>query len=101
MKKSMPRIISALLAALLAVVSCACSTGAGTGAADDTKPQAQQTEPETEKLYRDDIPEDIRFGGETIRFVSAGEKISIAIDDTVDDIADPVNESVWKRNIAL
>ncbi|MHB1154576.1 MAG: hypothetical protein ACYCWE_03285 [Eubacteriales bacterium] len=56
--------------------------------------------PETEDLYPDDLEDGLVFNGEQIRFISAVEKLSIAITEE-DDTGDVVNDAVWKRNQAL
>lgn len=88
-------ILSALI--LMSCVSCSESNYDLSSASTGSGGENSSSETETEVNYLDDIPDTVRFDGEEIRFIcSNGEKMYVDPED--DDIADPVNEAVWRRN---
>lgn len=97
------RFLSLLLAVLMTGAFTACAEGENSG--DETTntadPSAVETTPEeTEKLYLDNLPEAMDFGGAQIRFLSAEETVSIELTEE-DDTGDVVNDAYWKRTEAL
>lgn len=93
------RIVSLILCALMLLGSVSCSdkqndTESSTVGTDS----GSQTESSTELVYPDDIPEGTTFGGEEVRSVVNRDRDSIFFDEDEDDIAEPFNEAVWKRN---
>lgn len=97
------RFLSLLLAVLMTGVFTACaeSKNSSEETTNTPDPSAVETVPEeTEKLYLDNLPETMDFGGAQIRFLSAEEKISIELTED-DDTGDVVNDAYWKRTEAL
>ncbi len=94
------RLFSLILASVLLVsgVSCSSNNSGDDGTADvSSNQQGTESAAETKPQYLDDVPESVKFDGEDIRFIcSNGERMFIDPDE--DDIADPVNEAVWRRN---
>lgn len=93
------RILAFILASctLFSLFSCADKGG------DETESDASQlseTETETERPYLDDIPDDVRFDGESIRFMTGQARKSLVIMDE-DDPSDVMIDAVWKRNQAI
>lgn len=78
---------------------CSCSDRTNAPAGGGTSGPESAAE-ETEDPYPDDLDGSLTFGGEQIRFISAVEKLSIAISEE-DNTGDVVNEAVWKRNQLL
>ncbi len=94
------RIVAAMLAGIIMLGIFAC--------ADNKKAPgnetAGETEPGTEKLYADDLPETMDFGGQKIRFITFQQNKdtrSIDIKEGEQDTGDIINESIWKRNQAI
>ena len=94
------RILTCFIAALMALSAVSCSEKS-----DNTQPQSSENSPassdvlssESETRYLDDIGDDVKFNGEKIRFImSSGDRIYV--DPEEHDIADPVNEAIWRRN---
>lgn len=100
------RFLCIILSALLTVsaVSCAnSSTPEETTQQNTANPTADVTAPEeeeTEKLYLDNLPETMDYGGEEICIVAAYEDKSITLGED-DDVGDVVNDAYWKRNTGL
>lgn len=100
MKKNAP--LSLLLAALLL-------TGAACGSEDtqDTVPHTGDTitdtdsaaaETESEALYADHLPDDLDFGGATVRIHTRGDEDSlmeVAVDELTGDV---LNDAIYNRN---
>jgi len=108
MKASASKRALSLLLSLLMIVpaftSCAQNNAEDEPAANDSSvPSAEEetvVEEETEKPYRDNLPEIMDFGGADVRFLSAVETISIEIDEET-DTGDLVNNAYWQRSEAL
>ena len=99
MSSNNKRIFSCFIAALMALSAVSCSEKS-----DNTQPQSSENSPassdvlssESETRYLDDIGDDVKFNGEKIRFImSSGDRIYV--DPEEHDIADPVNEAIWRR----
>jgi len=79
MKRTLCLLLSLLLAA--SAVSCSASTENADGedpeAGGEVQPSAvQETEPETEKPYLDNLPDDLNFQGETCNMLIRSERIA-------------------------
>lgn len=98
------RLTALLLAALMFASFSACSdSGAGEteskSSSDSLSAGVSGTESETENEYPDDIGDNVKFNGEEIRFIcSNGDLDLVYIDPEEDEMAEPVNEALWKRN---
>ena len=97
MKKS-TRIFSAVLAGLLLMSAVSCS--GGTDSKETTGGQTSgettaETEEETKK-YLDDIPDNVKFDGDTVSFLASFTSSSIALLDN-DDPTEVVNDAVYNR----
>lgn len=100
MKKNAP--LSLLLAALLL-------TGAACGSEDtqDTAPHTGDTvtdtdsdaaETESETLYADHLPDDLDFGGATVRIHARGDEDSLMEVAVVELNGDALNDAIYNRN---
>ena len=105
MKKS-TRIFSAVLAGLLLMSAVSCS--GGTDSKETSKETAggqtsgettAETEEETKK-YLDDIPDNVKFDGDTVSFLASFTSSSIALLDN-DDATEVVNDAVYNRNLII
>lgn len=103
------RILAGLLAALTLGSMAACAGGDGstdTTAPVDTTPvetEPVETEPTTDEwgreIVKDDIPEDLRFDGETFTFLGrTGNSAELYIEEPTGDI---INDSVHARNLRV
>ncbi len=105
MKKS-ARTISLILASLMLLSNVSCSdSGENSNETTSQTPTnggetTAGTETETETEFPDKLPEDLNFGGQSVRFLASYTSKSIALTDE-DDESDIVNESVWKRNMKI
>lgn len=90
------RILAFILASctLLTLFSCADKGGDET---ESDVSKSSETETETERPYLDDLPDDLKFDGEAIRFLSGFARKSLVITDD-DDPSDILVDAVWKRN---
>lgn len=102
----MKRTIAFLLIFAMLLSLAACSD-AGTeeknanASADAAGSAAEaETEPETEKPFLDNLPDDLDWNGAEIRFLSAIESKSIALQEE-DEVGELVADAYWKRNEAL
>ena len=97
------RTLSALLAGLLLAGSLtACATGDDTPA--DTKPWVQTTAPaeEVETELRDNLPDDLDYGGDEIIFISRDREGWYDREIWVKDVnGEPINDAVYERNKAV
>ena len=97
------RILSAILAGLLLAGSLtACATGNAPPA--DTKPSTQTTSPaeEGETELRDNLPDDLNFGGEEIVFISRDRDGWTDREIWVEAVnGEPINDAVYERNKAV
>ena len=97
------RTLSAILAALLLAGSLtACATGNAPPA--DTKPSTQTTSPaeEGETELRDNLPDDLNFGGEEIVFISRDRDGWTDREIWVEAVnGEPINDAVYERNKAV
>ena len=95
----MKRKYAFLLALLMLLPSCAAEqeeTTADTSAAADT---SAETEPETEKLYLDNLPEDLNFGGSNFNMLIREEKVNDTISEEM--IGEIVNDAIAERTLML
>jgi ABC-type glycerol-3-phosphate transport system substrate-binding protein len=102
--KPIARCIALLLGAFLLLPSCAQGGGEtqDTTAAvvDATAPAVETTaDPNDRSQVKDNVPEDLKFNGETIRVVSR-DTVNVNLYDTVgtDNMGDYVTDGVWNRN---
>lgn len=106
-KRSALKKLLSLLLVLATVFSLAACANGGTNGDGETSAQSgspdpgtEAEEPETEKLYPDNLPETMDWGGYEVRFLSAEEKQSIELDDE-DKTGDVIIDAYWRRNEAL
>lgn len=105
MKKS-TRIFSAVLAGLLLMSAVSCSSGTDsketskeTAGGQTSGETTAETEEETKK-YLDDIPDNVKFDGDTVSFLASFTSSSIALLDN-DDPTEVVNDAVYNRNLII
>ena len=79
----------------------AAPTGTTPGETASGEALPEEGEEEETKLYEDDLPEVMDFGGYKLKFLTFRETKSIELDEESDNIGDVVNEAYWKRNKAL
>lgn len=95
------RILTLVLALTIAAGFVGC---ANESAGDPTVTSAEETGEETVDLYPDDMPDNMNFDGQTIRFITyqvdKGSR-SIDIDEDAQDTGDIIFEAIWKRNQAI
>ena len=95
------RLLSLLLAFSMTAVFPSCAEQEAADETETTDLAAAETVPEeTEKPFLDDLPLELDFGGQEIRFLSAIETTSIEVTDE-DDTGDVVIDAYWRRNEAL
>ncbi len=94
----MKRALAAALAGIFLLASCASGGPDETDSAD-TAAQAGQTEPESEKLYLDNLPEDLSFGGTDFDILIREEKVSDSISHEM--IGEIVNDAIAQRTLML
>ena len=94
------KVLSLLLCVLMITASVSCSDNAveteNQPSNNDTS-TSSETQPET-LAYLDDLPDNLNYNGQKIRFAVQNDMRSIYVDEEEDDIADIVIEAVWKRN---
>lgn len=95
---SAKRIVATALAIIILTVFISCSNESKETIVTTT---AEAIINESEKLYADNMPESMDFGGQKIRFITENEKRSIDIDEEESDTGDIINEAIWKRNKAI
>lgn len=97
--------LSSLLAALIfsgALVSCSENTSEtggseSNGAADGTESAAETEAAEETEAYKDDLPENLDFGGESAHFYSR-EHYRFNDEVTVDDLTgEVINDAIYQR----
>lgn len=97
------RPLSAILAGLLLAASLsACATNDDTP--DETKPTVQTTAPveEGETELRDNLPDDLDYGGDEIIFISRDREGWYDREIWVKDVnGEPINDAVYERNKAV
>ncbi|MBQ8397663.1 MAG: hypothetical protein IJX53_05615 [Clostridia bacterium] len=100
------RIFSLLLAALMLcpLAACAVDEGAGDPATTTAAPSVGQADttteaPETEPKYLDNIPEDLRYDGQTINILQRTAHVKeMKADEITGEI---VNDAIYERNRAV
>ena len=97
-------LLSLLLAALL-LTGTACGSGdtqdtaANTNnTAADTESTATETETESETLYADHLPDNLDFGGETVRILARGDADSLMEVSVEEQNGDILNDAIYNRN---
>lgn len=99
----MKKILALLLAALMigSTVSCASDPAEETADLTAETPAAEATEPETEteKLYLDNLPEDLTFGDTDFNILVRSEREDTTF--SFELIGETVNDSIAERTLAL
>ena len=105
----MKRIISLLLLLFMVLpVAAACSEN--TDSADVTETKAEEITEETtteitetdRSQMKDTLPEDLDFGGESIRILARDDGLRLALDIfAAEDTGDIVETAIYKRNLAV
>ena len=101
--KKFSRVLSLALVCALLLPACAqdgTETQDTTAAAVDIPVSAETTaDPNDRSLVKDNVPEDLKFNGETVRMVSR-DTTNVNLYDTVgtDNLGDYVTDGVWNRN---
>jgi len=105
----MKRIVSLLLLLLMVLpLAAACSENTDTADETDTKAEEVTEETTTEitetdrSQMKDTLPEDLDFGGESVRILARDDGLRLALDIfAAEDTGDIVETSIYKRNLAI
>jgi len=97
---NLKRLLCLLLAAAAVGVMPSCADNSADDELDTEISADAVPESETEKPYLDDLPLEMDFGGQEIRFATAIENVSIEVTEE-DDTGDVVVDAYWRRNEAL
>ena len=96
MKTSQKSLLSLLFAALLLLPTLA-SCGGGTETTPDADTSAAPVETETERIYADDIADDLKFDGATVKFMWWEENEEYAEEQN----GEVVNDALFDRNLSV
>lgn len=92
----MKRKFAFLLALMMLLASCAAEPAEKV---DDLGASADETAEETEKLYLDNLPEGLEFGGSDFNLLIREEKVSDTISEEM--IGEIVNDAIAERTLML
>ncbi len=95
------RLLSLILCGLMLLSGASCSDNGTKDTSDNSVSSGSANTEETAVQYVDDIPEGTTFGGTEIRFVLNRDSSSVYFNEEEQELGDPVDEAVWKRNNLL
>lgn len=97
--------LAMILLMVLPVITACSENEESLNIADTAEDVAETTTIETEtnrSQYKDSLPEEIDFGGETIHIIARDDGIRLALDIyAAEDTGDVVETAIYKRNLAI